>query len=300
MNVTRDPDAILAAWLDEGPTGLPESSRRAIAVNTRTTTQRRHLLWMPWRKPVMNSYARWAIAAIAILIAVGGTAYLIAPGGSQVGGPPTATVSPSASAAPSGSAAPTAQAPTARPSPSPSILASEGFVYPGTYVPRFDPPMTFTIAHEVEHHCAPDFQCRGSIDANLPAWIDLEFGMPRIEAHIFRVDKLNDPTKAGRLIDPPADLAAWIASHPGLTVIARKAVTVGDLAATQLDVRTGNKDVGFGPITGVTDPGMGLGANVNARLIIVPVAGRQVLIMLRAEDGSVEEVQPLVDSIVWR
>jgi hypothetical protein len=160
--------------------------------------------------------------------------------------------------------------------------------------------MTFTIAHEVEHNCAPDFQCRGSIDANLPAWIDIEFGLPRIEAFIFRVDNLNDPAKAGRLIDPPADLAAWIASHPGLTVIDQTAVTVGGLAATQLDVRTGNKDVRFGPITGVSDPGMGLGANAPARLIVVPVAGRQVLIVLRAEDGSVDEIQPLVDSIVWR
>ena len=296
MTVRRDPDAILAAWLDEGPTGLPDSSRRAIAVNTRTTTQRRRLLWMPWRKPSMNIYARWAVAALAIVVAVGGALYVLAPGGSQVGGPPSQTASP----APSRSAAPTAQPPTARPSPSVSILASEGFVYPGTYVPRFDPPMAFTIVHEVEHHCAPDFQCRGSIDANLPAWIDLEFGIPRIEAHIFRVDKLNDPAKAGRLIDPPADLSAWIASHPGLTVIARKVVTVGGLAATQLDVRTGSKAVGFGPITGVTDLGMALPANVAARLIVVPVAGRQVLIMLRAEDGSVEEIQPLVDSIAWR
>ena len=244
----------------------------------------------------MNIYARWAVAALAIVVAVGGALYVLAPGGSQVGGPPSSTASPTASAAPSRSAAPTAQAPTARPSPSPSILASDGFVYPGTYVPRFDPPMTFTIAHEVEHHCAPDFECRGSIDVNLPAWTDLEFGMPSIEAHIFRVDKLNDPAKAGRLIDPPDDLAAWISSHPGLTVIARKAVTVGGrLAATQLDIRTGNKDVAVGPITGVTDPGMGLGANVDARLIVVPVAGRQVLIILRAEDGSVEEVQPLVE-----
>ena len=32
MNVQRDPDAILAAWLDEGPTRLPEPTRRAIAV----------------------------------------------------------------------------------------------------------------------------------------------------------------------------------------------------------------------------------------------------------------------------
>ena len=33
MTVKRDPDAILAAWLEEGPTALPEPTRRAIAVD---------------------------------------------------------------------------------------------------------------------------------------------------------------------------------------------------------------------------------------------------------------------------
>jgi hypothetical protein len=233
----------------------------------------------------MNTYARWAVAAIAVVLAIGGAAYFLAPAGGGVGGPPNATPSP--------------PAPTALPSASPAILASQGFVYPGTYVPAFDPGLTFTIDREVQHNCAPGSKCSGSINVNLPAWMDLEFGLPRIEAFIFRVDKVNDPAKPGRLMDPPADLAAWIASRPGLTVIAQKGVTVGGLAGTQIDVRTGNKGVAFGPITGVTDPGMGIDANVTARLFVLPVDGRQVLIMLRADDGSLEEIQPLVDSIVW-
>ena len=283
MTVKRDPDAILAAWLEDGPNRLPEATKRAIAVTTRTTNQRRHPLWVPRGRPLMNTYARWAVAAIAVVLAIGGAAYFLAPAGGQVGGPPNPT--PSATTLPSASAA---------------ILASGGTaVYPGTYVPAFDPSLTFTIDREVQHNCAPGSKCRGSIDANLPAWIDIEFGMPRIEAFIFRVDKVNDPAKPGSLMDPPADLAAWIASRPGLTVIAQKAVTVGGLAGTQIEVRTGNEGVAFGPITGVTEPGMGIDANVTARLFVVPVAGRQVLIVLRAEDGSVEEIQPLVDSIVW-
>ena len=294
MNVQRDPDAILAAWLEEGPTGLPEPTRRAIAVNTRTTTQRRHPIWMPQRRPTMNTYARWAVAAIAIVVAVGGTAYFLAPAGGGVGGTPTTTPSSSASTPVIASATP-----ATTPSPSPSILANEGSVYPGTYVSAFDPGLTFTINHEVEHNCAPNFRCRGSIDVNLPGWIDIEFGQPRIEMHVVRVDKVNDPAKPGALIDPPADLATWIATRPGVTVNAQKAVRVGGLAATQLDIRTGTKDLSFGPIPGVTDPGLGLGANVTARLFAVPVDGRQVLIMLVPEDGSVTELQPLVDSIVW-
>ena len=114
-----------------------------------------------------------------------------------------------------------------------------------------------------------------------------------------RVDKLNDPAHSGRLIDPPADLAAWIASRPGLTVVSQKSVKVGGLAATQLDIQIGNKNLGLGPIPGVADPGIGYAANTVYRLFVVPVHGRQVIISLRAEDGSIDEIQPLVDSIVW-
>ncbi len=311
MNVTRDPDAILAAWLEEGPTGLPEPTRRAIAVNTRTTTQRRQPIWMPRRRPSMNIYARWAIAAIAVVIAVGGAAYFLAPAGGGVGGTPTAvpSPSPSASASPAVTATPVPSvASLATPSPSPSVLAKEGFVYPGRYVPAFDPGLTFTIAHEVEHSCAPEgiqagFQCRGSIDANLPVWLNVEFGQPRIEIHIGRVDKVFDPKHPATLIDPPADLASWISKLPGVTVVtAPTTVKVGGLDATQFDV-TESKAVRIGPIPGVTDPpAFGFGPNYTIRLIVLPVHGHQVLIMLGTEDvfaPAMTELQPLVDSIVW-
>jgi hypothetical protein len=296
MNVQRDPDAILAAWLEEGPSALPEPTRRAIAVNTRTTNQRRHPIWMPQRSPTMNPFARIAVAAVAVVAVLGGAIYVFAPGGG-VGGGPSATASPSAGLSPSSSPSPLI---TAVPSPSPTQLAISGDIFPGRYVPQFNPPMTFTIDREIEHHCQPPLsQCRGNIDSNVPAWLYLEFGQPAIEVGINRVDKVNDPAHAGRLIDPPADLAAWIAGRPGLTVIAQKAVTVGGLPGTQLDVRTGNKDVAFGPIPGVTDPASGLGANYVARLFVVRVQGHQILMSLHAADGSIEEIQPVVDSIVW-
>lgn len=246
----------------------------------------------------MHTYARWAVAAIAIVVAVGGAAYVLAPAGGTNGGPPPPTPSPASS--PSVPASATPRAPTPRPSPSPSILATEGFVFPGTYTSAFDPPLTFTIDKEVEHNCAPGFSCRGSIDVNVAGWTSLEFGQPRIEVQILRVDKVHDPAHTGALIDPPANFAAWIGSRPGVTVIAQRVAQVGGVAATRLDVRTGAKGVEFGPIPGVTDPGLGLGANWVARLFVVPVHGRQVFIALHAEDGSLEELQPLVNSIVWR
>ena len=100
-------------------------------------------------------------------------------------------------------------------------------------------------------------------------------------------------------MDPPVDLTAWIGSRPGVTVVANQAVKLGGLDGARLDVRTGSKDIPFGPISGVTDPGAGLGANWVARLYVIAVGGHQVLIIQHAEDGSLEELRPLVDSIVW-
>lgn len=110
MTVRRDPDAILAAWLEEGPDVLPEATRRAIEVTTRTTHQARRLTWLPWRATHMNGMTRLALAAAAVVaVAVGGL-YLFRPAtdpSGGVGGPgsPAPSASPSSSPAPSASGA---------------------------------------------------------------------------------------------------------------------------------------------------------------------------------------------------
>jgi hypothetical protein len=115
MTTPRDPDSVIAAWLEEGPNALPEPTRRAIVVNTRTMDQRRQPIWMPQRSPTMNPFARIAAAAIVVVAVLGGAVYLFSPGGGVGGGPPaTAAASPAPSVAPSPSpsAVPT---PTATP-----------------------------------------------------------------------------------------------------------------------------------------------------------------------------------------
>ena len=113
MTVRRDPDAILAAWLEEGPTVLPEPTRRAIAVSTRNAHRTRLPRWLPWRDPNMNGMSRLALAAVAVVAVVVGGLVVLRPGADQsggVGGPaspvPTASLAPSASPAPSTSAIP--------------------------------------------------------------------------------------------------------------------------------------------------------------------------------------------------
>jgi hypothetical protein len=107
MNARRDPDAILAAWLDEGPDRLPEATKRAIAVTTRSTHQTRHPMWVPWRFPTMNGTSRLALGVVAVVAVALGGLYLFnrtpQPG---VGGPgpsPSASIAPSPSAEPSSS-----------------------------------------------------------------------------------------------------------------------------------------------------------------------------------------------------
>jgi hypothetical protein len=123
MTAPRDPDPILSAWLDEGPTRLPESTRRAILVSARTSQQRRHRMWVPWRTS-MNPIARFAIAAIAVVAVVGIVGVNLfgaSPGtgtGTGVGSLPSPTPSP-AVATPAVSATPTPQ-----PSPSPIDTAT--------------------------------------------------------------------------------------------------------------------------------------------------------------------------------
>ena len=110
MTVIRDPDAIVAAWLAEGPDVLPDSTRRAIAVSTRTTRQARLPDWLPWRASNMNGMTRLALAAVAVVAVVVGGLFVLRPGTQPagVGGPGSAgpSASPSPSATPSPSASP--------------------------------------------------------------------------------------------------------------------------------------------------------------------------------------------------
>ena len=103
-NTSRDPDSVLAAWLDEGPTDLPDVTRRAILTALPTTPQARRGLLAPWRSNQMNMFARGAAVFVVALVAIGALALFAGPKGG-VGGPsPSALPSASSSASPSPSA----------------------------------------------------------------------------------------------------------------------------------------------------------------------------------------------------
>lgn len=237
--------------------------------------------------------------------------------------PPAAVASAVSSivSVPAQSAGPAASATHASPSvgPTPSVAVQdlpEGdqHVYPGTYTTHFQLPLTFTVGDEVQLSCVPGFRCRGDVNVNLPSWVNIGFGnAPGVEVHFNRFDKVLDPKHPGRLIDPPADLAKWIMTLPGITMLApAQEVEIGGLVATQLDVTSGAKGITFGPIPGVTEFGSGIGPHQAHRLIVVAMDGQQVLIAVGIVTESPEAavtpaelkiatdaLQPLIDSIVW-
>jgi hypothetical protein len=96
MNGVHDPDSVLAAWLDEGPTDLPDVTRRAILTALPTTSQARRGLLAPRRSTQMNMFARGAAVLVIAVVAVGALALLTVP--RNVGGPsPSSAPSPTPS-----------------------------------------------------------------------------------------------------------------------------------------------------------------------------------------------------------
>jgi hypothetical protein len=106
MTTPRDPETVVAAWLEEGPTALPEQNRRAITTAVHSITQRRRGFGSPWRETPMTGFTRLAVAAAAVVIAAVGGIYLLSPGqpSGGVGGPgasPTPTPTPTQTPRPS-------------------------------------------------------------------------------------------------------------------------------------------------------------------------------------------------------
>ena len=101
MNAPRDLDSILAAWLEEGPTRLPDQTRRSITVALPTTSRAAARLRVPWRFPTMSTMPKLAVGAAAVIAVLLGGAFLLRPADSGNGlGACLRSVSPSPSPSP--------------------------------------------------------------------------------------------------------------------------------------------------------------------------------------------------------
>jgi hypothetical protein len=120
-NAIRDPDSVLAAWLDDGPLDLPDATRRAILTSLPTTPQARRGRLAPWRLPHMNMFARGAAVLVVAVAAIGALTLLAGPQGGLGG--PFATPTPTPTSTPS-------SVPTASPSAPPLPTLDATFVSP--------------------------------------------------------------------------------------------------------------------------------------------------------------------------
>ncbi len=158
MSAPRDPDQILHAWLEEGPTVLPAPTVRAIEVATRATAQRRPVMRLPWRFDPMPFPSKLLGAAAIVAVLLIGGVVLLSPRGEQptVGGQPTPSASPSAAPSPSsGAAAPTP-------------------IDPATWVPYTSERYGYTLDHPADWTIKPsqvDWE-PGTVHSEVSQWPD--------------------------------------------------------------------------------------------------------------------------------
>jgi hypothetical protein len=123
MNANVDLERRLAYYsAPEAPPRPPDRVLQSVLDTTESTRQRRALIRAPWRFPTMNSYAKAAIVAVAVLAVGALSLAVLRPGTSPGAGGLAATPSPE----PSPSASPSA---TSQPTPSPTAVPplSESF-----------------------------------------------------------------------------------------------------------------------------------------------------------------------------
>ena len=98
MSTERDVERIVRSWMDEGVNALPDRVLDLVLDQIPATPQRR-AGWPVRRFSTVSTYARFALAAAAVVLAA---AIGIALYGNSVGGPPdaTATITPSPSSTP--------------------------------------------------------------------------------------------------------------------------------------------------------------------------------------------------------
>ena len=122
MNANHELERRLADfYASEAPQRAPERVLEWVLATTELTRQRRAVFRLPWRFPIMNSYAKMAIAAVAV-IAIGAVGLaVLRPGTSPGVGGQAVTPSPEPSPSPKASAT---NRPTASPRPAPPLTES--------------------------------------------------------------------------------------------------------------------------------------------------------------------------------
>ncbi|HEU4918310.1 MAG TPA: hypothetical protein VFT20_01140 [Candidatus Limnocylindrales bacterium] len=150
-------DPRIANWLEEDPYGAPDRALDVVLAAFPSIKQRR--AWrVPWRVPNMNGLFRLGLAAAAVVVALAGGLYLLAPPPGPAAPGPTPTGTPAASPTPTIAPTPTARVTPAGPKMSTFTSTVHGY----------------TIDHPVAYAPLPATQAwpEGGFVGNEEPWID--------------------------------------------------------------------------------------------------------------------------------
>lgn len=290
-------DELLDVFMDIGPTAAPQRIAEATRAEVRTTNQRRPR-WPMRRFPVMNAYAKLALAAapLVVIAAVAAINLLPASGRGGVGGPAVSSpLSPAATPSPSASPLPT---------PPPADALDEALSVDSRHsVALRGISLSFTVpTYGWESHGRPYISrsTQGPQGANVIIyWATFPDGLSA------------DP--CGPLLNPSiglsaADLAAAVSTAPGTELISRPVDTlVGGRPAKHVVVGV-RQDLGCDPgffytwrdlFGGAFWQTTGVGDTI--RVWIVDVGGTRLFIEAattgQANSRLKKEIQQIVESI---
>ena len=220
MTAPRDTERLIRAFLDEGVTELPERAYHAVRSEIDRTHQR--VVIGPWRTPDMNTFAKFAMAAAAVLV-VALVGYNLLPSDPGRGGTPSVTPSPSPSSSVAASTSPSA-------SPSELAFFPQGPIEAGRHsMVRSGKSLSVGMPAGWTSHLGFRIHT-ASGQAAFIFWTDPPVN---VYADPCAQEPLDPP--AG---DTPAELAAAVSSIPGTDLVDGPTdVTIGGHPAKHVTIR---------------------------------------------------------------
>jgi hypothetical protein len=269
MTTQRNPETILAVWLDEGPTDLPDATRRAILSALPTTPQERGLR-IPWRTPAMSTPLRLA-AAIAIVAIVGAAGL--------------ALINRTPITGPGGSPVPT-------PSATPIAGAASDFPHPFTYELPADAGIVVSVAEPSWYQFRVPNEPGASTAYGNSVVIRLISGG--------RTDPCAATSEPLPLPDGPEAVVDYLTGIPSLDVSAEESTTVDGRPARQVVITSLSPTADCPDLWLWTEQGsftQNSGWGSSSRLTVVDVEGDHIVILATADPAWYPVADALIDSI---
>jgi hypothetical protein len=273
MTTSRDPDRLIAAFLDEGPTVLTDRAQDAIRNDVERTNQR--AAFGPWRNLIMS---RPLVAAAVIVVAlVGGlTVYSLLRDPDLGIGTPTET---------------------------PVAFPVDGDLEKGTtyFHDGFAEPVQFTVpASMSDGRLAGDFTPGNSNNFRVN---DFTYGVATFYDGANVVDDLCNPTTLISIPATPEDVGTWLTGATGLTVSDPMEVSVDDSTALAWDIALGDSCVSGGDPP-IPDSAFWFQAGEHHRIYAIPTGDDTILGVTWGNDFGgageeyLDEMNAAIDDLV--